>query len=135
MTDPQPSDAEARILAELEAEHDDRKRRFAEKRERSRVKRERRAERKTRDAELSLRNKLQEEFYQDKGYKKYVDSRGKTHWLLPEEYEFRVKARAERERRRGKYRAFEKPGRANWMVWAGMVLLAIVMGFALLQQG
>lgn len=136
MTEPHlADDDEARIRAELEAEHEERKQRFAEKKERSKAKGRERTQRKQKDSEQALRLRVQEQFHRDHGYKKYVDSRGKTHWLLPEEYDWRVKARAERDKRRGKYKSFEQPGRASWMVWAGMVLVAILMGFALLKGG
>jgi hypothetical protein len=135
VTDPQHSAAEERIRAELQVEHDERKRRLADKKSRSRVKSDRRRAQEEQEAELQLRRRVEEQFYADNGYKRYIDSRGKARWLLPEEYDWRMKARKERERRHGKHRSFEQPGRASWMIWAGLVVMAVLMGCALLVAG
>lgn len=51
---------------------------------------------KERENELrQLKEKVEEQFYRKRGYKRYINHRGKVLWLTPEEYEFRM----ERKRR------------------------------------
>lgn len=129
------SDLEARIRADLEAEHAERKARFEQKKERGKRKREQRRTEREHVSEQELKQRLQAEFFREKGYKKYVDSRGKTHWLLPEEYDHRVKARKAREDRKARYKSYQPPGDRKWLVWVGMVIFAMTVGLVLLRGG
>lgn len=83
-----------------------------------------------REAELAvLRAQVLEKFHEEHGYQKYVDSRGNSRWVSPEEYE-RLRTR----RRRKKANTFRP-------VWAGtgrrgvffvaVMLVAIVLGIVL----
>ncbi|MCP4808563.1 MAG: hypothetical protein GY913_35445 [Proteobacteria bacterium] len=129
------SELEARIRAELEAEHAERQERFEAKKERGKEKRERRRRVEAHADEQDLRRKMRADFHREQGYKEYVDSRGKTLWLPPEEYDHRVKARKAREARKSRYKAYQPPGQRKWLVWVGMVVFAVTVGFVLLRGG
>lgn len=78
-----------------------------------------------------VEKEIREKFFEEKGYKKYENSRGEIEWLLPDEYERRMKSRKSRKRRRSTGEAdLLKP----WM-WAalaiGTVLAGVMMAFAL----
>ncbi len=129
-----PADIDERIRAELEREHAERQERFQVLREKGRERSRFKQARAEADEESRRRQDLRAEFYEEKGYKRYVDSRGKELWLLPEEYDWRVKARAAREARKDRHKtAFVQPGQNAWMVWAGIVLLGLALAYALLK--
>lgn len=74
---------------------------------------------------------VREQFFTEKGYKKYENSRGEIEWLLPEEYERRMKARKNRKKRR----STDDPKLFEPWMWAalavGTVLAGIAMAFVL----
>ncbi|MEC7947684.1 MAG: hypothetical protein VX265_08965, partial [Myxococcota bacterium] len=71
-----------------------------------------------------------ERFYKDNGYKRYVDSTGREVWLSPEEFA----QRSRRRRRRRRTAALDAPlanRTRTAMLYGGLALLAVVLGFAL----
>jgi uncharacterized membrane protein len=130
-----PAELDERIRADLEREHEERRERFQLMREKGRERSRFKKARAEADEESRRRQALRATFYEEKGYKRYVDSRGKEQWLLPEEYDWRVKARAAREARRDRHnKVFEQPGQNNWMVWVGIVILGLALGYVLLKS-
>lgn len=82
-------------LKELEA---DERRRAQERRELGTISREPEEDpeqaQKERELELAqLKEKIDEQFYKGRGYKRYVNHRGKVLWLTREEYAFRMERR------------------------------------------
>ena len=122
-------EARQRFEAELQVEHDERVAKVA-RREARAQKRGSEREREQRHAALNaIRAEVQAEFHKKNGYKLYTDSTGRQHWLTPDEYAFRM---ARRKRRRHRVLEPVVPDRArNIMFMVGMVLLAVVLGFAL----
>jgi len=122
-------EARARFEAELQAEHEERVAKV-ERREARARRRGSTREREQRHAALNaLKAEVQAEFYKKNGYKLYTDSTGRKHWLTPDEYAYRM---ARRKRR--KHRVLEPivvDRTRNILFMAGMVLLAVVLGFAL----
>ena len=123
------SEARERFEAELQAEHEERVAKLARREARARRKGSER-EREQRHAALNaIKAEVQAEFYKKNGYKLYTDSTGRKHWLTPDEYDFRM---ARRKRR--KHRVLEPivvDRTRNILFMAGMVLLAVVLGWAL----
>jgi len=124
---------EHEFLEQLEREHQEAKERFAKRKEMSKERREAKREEKAEKAEIQRQREIREKFYKDKGYKRYVNSRGKVMWLLPEEYEWRTRARKAREQRHAKYRNVGDKGKQEKLLWVGLVLIAMVIGLALLR--
>ncbi len=55
-----------------------------------------------REEELKrLKAQVEEQFYKNKGYKRYVDHKGRVLWLTPKEYAFRKKRRSQNQARAG----------------------------------
>ncbi|MED5372809.1 MAG: hypothetical protein VX899_17455 [Myxococcota bacterium] len=126
-------EADNDFLEQLEREHQEAKERFAKRKEMSKERREARREEKSEKAELERQRKLREKFYKEHGYKRYVSSRGKVMWLLPEEYEWRTRARKARDQRHSKYRNVGDKAKQEKLLWIGLVLIAMVIGLALLR--
>ena len=86
-----------------------------------------------RDAEIArVQEETRSAFYKEQGYMEYTDSTGRKSWLPPEEYEWRMKRRAGRKRRRNNTVEFE--GLSIWMTmsfYGGMFLVAVLLGVIL----
>jgi hypothetical protein len=121
------ANVERQIREELEAEH---QRRSDNIRRRSSAQgaAEDRPER--RNAELfELREQARQRFYQEHQYKLYVDSTGREVWLPPEEYEQRM---ARRRRRKEPPIPLDGPPKTQlWLIYAGLALVALLMGLLL----
>ncbi len=123
----------AEFRAELEAEHAERQEAQVEREARAK---ERRKERKTREealAESELKEKLRADFHREKGYKLYTDSAGRQHWLTPEEYEWRMAARARRDSRRKSFEPSIWVRQKQLVMYGGAVLLAVALGLILIK--
>lgn len=122
-------EARERFESELQVEHDERVAKVARREARARRRGSER-EREQRHAALNaLKAEVQAEFHKKNGYKLYTDSTGREHWLAPDEYDFRM---ARRKRRRHRVLEPVMPDRArNILFMVGMVLLAVVLGWAL----
>ena len=127
LTDEEREAAQAQILRELEEEHGRRLGVLSRKREQLRTKNER-EQQMQRDLEVAeLRDEMRTRFYEERGYKQYVDSRGRESWLTPEEHEWRSRHR----RRRRRHRFVPKlagPRARTIALYAGMLVLAVVLG-------
>jgi hypothetical protein len=132
-TDADEVSLEEAIRAELEAEHLHRLEDFARTRERARERgREKLDERREVDS-VELRKKMREEFYKEKGYVRYTDSRGREKWIPAEESEWRSRVRQRNSRNDvGVIAAFL--GRHRQVtVWVFVVLGAIGIGLYLVR--
>lgn len=137
MAEPAPSKTEdelrAAIRAELEAEHAARVERFEAKRTVARERaREHHAQRERRDVE-ELRLAERRRFYQEKGYREYVDSNGRSEWLTPAEYEWRTQRRKRRDRRGREYHPNLVKRRRELVLYAVAVVMALVIGLLLVR--
>ena len=127
----QQQGAEVRIHEELEEEHQRRLRRLEHKRQRVRSKREQQVQHKKELVIAEMRDQMRHDFYTERGYKLYVDSRGRENWLTPEEYEWRTRVRR-RKRGRRKYVPRLKGHRLRTIVlYGGMLALAVALGMLL----
>jgi hypothetical protein len=120
--------AEARILEDLEEEHARRLRRLEHKRQRVRSKREEQAQREKDLVVAEMRDLMRHEFYTERGYKLYIDSRGRENWLTPEEFEWRTKVRRRRRRKRRWVPSLRGTRMRTVLIYGGMLLLAVVLG-------
>jgi len=118
---------------ELEAEHVERQAVQAERETRATARRDARQTRADAMAEAEIKEKIRAEFYKDKGYKLYTDSAGREHWLTPEEYEWRMAARARRDSRRKTFEPSIWVRQKQLMMYGSAVLLAILLGLYLVK--
>lgn len=121
------------LRRQLEQEHAERVARFAERRAVGKERAKERQERKRRTKTHKVESAERLRFYKDKGYKKYVDSRGREMWLLPEEFAWRVKARKARESRQKKYGSLTQGKYTHVWVMGVAALVAVVLGLALIR--
>ena len=141
LTDDERKQAEASILEDLDREHARRLDALDRKRERLRTRRDHELHLQHEHEVAELREELRARYYTERGYRLYVDSRGRESWLTPEEYEWRTKYRRRRKRNQGLVGFIRKikpdiaipKGRAiwTWAVYLGMMVLAVVLGVAL----
>jgi hypothetical protein len=125
-----PAEAEAvaaAFRAELEAEHQERLDKLAERKAKARAANDGVTAEARMLAVNQLKEKLREQFQHEKGYKRYTDSTGREHWLPPEEYAFRMKRREKRQRSH-QLEPAELNKRRMWWFYGGMVLAAILIG-------
>lgn len=122
--------AEAEFEAELAAEHARRQEAVQRRKERRGGRRSSHDEDQRRIELYELREAVRERFYKDNGYKKYIDSTGREVWLSPEEYTQRMRRRKRRARSGGAEPQLGNTAR-QFMLYGGLALLAIVLGFAL----
>ena len=120
--------AEERILEELEEEHARRIRRLEHKRQRVRSKRDQEAQREKELVVAEMRDKMRHDFYTKRGYKLYIDSRGRENWLTPEEYEWRTKYRRRRRRRPSMVPKIRGTRLRTVLIYGGMLALAVIVG-------
>jgi hypothetical protein len=122
-------DARSRFEAELARDHAERVDKVERRRARSSGQRSSRDEEARNLALNALKAEVQAEFYKKNGYRLYTDSTGRKHWLTPEEFDVRMERR---KRRRHKVVEPAVVHRTRTIVFTvGMVLLAVVLGFAL----
>jgi len=133
LSDEERKDAEARIMGELEEEHERRLRRLEHKRQKLRTKREQRAAREKELIVAEMRDKMRHEFYTERGYKLYIDSRGRENWLTPEEYEWRTRVRRRRRRRKKFAPSFKGTSLRTVLIYAGLLVVAVVLGVFLVR--
>jgi hypothetical protein len=122
------------LRAQLEAEHAERLNAFSEKRDKGRDRAKARQERKQHEQDMKVELAERVRFYKEKGYKKYVDSRGREHWLLPDEYAWRLKARKAREERNKRYGTpnTNTRGTEYWLMGIAAIL-AVMLGLFLIR--
>jgi hypothetical protein len=131
--DAESASLEASIRAELEAEHLERLEEFARTRERARARGRERAAQRDEVESAELRRRLREEFYREKGYVRYTDSRGREKWIPAEESEWRSRVR-QRNNRHGGNALTQFVGRHRQAaVWLLVVLGAVGVGLYLVR--
>lgn len=124
---------EETIRAELEAEHRSRLEDFNRTRERARERgREKLVERREVNG-VELRRKMREEFYKEKGYVRYTDSRGREKWIPAEESEWRARVRQRNSRNDVGVIAAYLNRHRQMTVWVLVVLGAIGIGVYLVR--
>ncbi len=84
-------------------------------------------------AEEELKERIRGEFYKEQGYKLYTDSAGRQHWLTPEEYDWRMRIRARRDKNRRAFDSAAQQKRRRVMMYVGCAALAVLMGLILLK--
>jgi len=125
---------EQEALAQLEEEH--RRRIVSMERRRSRA--QERRSRGTNNGEEAaihdIQDRVRQQFYEEHGYKRYVDSRGNAHWLIAEEYEWRMKHRKRTQKHRSGYSGIGKRQMRMRMVNVAVVVVAILAGLMVLHE-
>jgi hypothetical protein len=128
LSDEERREIEARLRAELEHEHEARALhgdRTIEQRDD-----DRRAAEIVRESEVAkLRAEVKAAFWSERGFQRYVDSRGTEHWLTPDEYERRMQRRKHRRPRNDPQK--RNAALRRIAVFVGVLVLAIVIGLAL----
>lgn len=120
------------LQAALEAEHRENLARFENMKARSKKRGAARQRELGEHKDLVAQAEARKEFFKAKGYKRYVDSRGRELWLLPQEYDFRVRARKAREAKKGKYSGAPTRGpKEQILLWVALVGVAVAVGLAL----
>lgn len=127
MTQEEREQFEQQLRQELEAEHEARVAKAADQREHREV-----DELALVLARARVEREVREAFFKEKGYRPYENSRGETEWLLPEEYERRMRARKRRSKR-GKRPTPQEGLQLGVMGWALVIVGAMGVGFALLR--
>lgn len=123
---------EADFRETLMAEHESRQEAQTHREVRSKEKmRERERERQVL-AEEELKERIRADFYKEQGYKLYTDSAGRQHWLTPEEYDWRMRIRARRDKNRRAFDSAAQQRRRRVLMYVGCAALAIAMGLILL---
>ena len=84
-------------------------------------------------AEEELKERVRAEFYKEQGYKLYTDSAGRQHWLTPEEYDWRMRIRARRDKNRRAFDSAAQQQRRRVLMYVGCAALAVFMGLILLK--
>ena len=132
LNDDEAAKVEADFRDELLAEHESRQEAQVVREERSRAKRARSKQEAQILAEQKLKQQVREEFYKENNYKLYTDSAGREHWLTPEEYEWRMRARARHDRNRRRFASGKVTKRRQVWMYGGGALLAALLGLILL---
>jgi len=123
---------EADFRDTLAAEHESRQAAQAHREHRSKEKMAERERERQVLAEEELKERVRGEFYKEKGYKLYTDSAGRQHWLTPEEYDWRMRIRARRDKNRKAFDSASQQQRRRVLLYAGCAGLAVIMGLILL---
>lgn len=77
-----------------------------------------------------VRDLVSEDFYKAKGYKKYIDHRGKVLWLPPEEYAERVARRRRNQKKSGGDVVLQQKVQ-QILIYAAVAVSALMAGFFL----
>lgn len=114
-------------------EHESRVKAQAKREDRSSEKYKARAREQEILAEERIKEKVRAEFYKEQDYKLYTDSAGRQHWLTQAEYDWRMKARARRDKNHRSFDFGAQTRRRRLAMYGGSVVLAITMGLWLLR--
>lgn len=134
--DPQNTEREdiaERFRAQLEDEHTARQLAQERRRIRSKAKASESEERRQAILEAEVQDQVRADFHREKGYRLYTDSAGREHWLTPDEYEWRMRARAQRDQRRKSFQQSFWVRRRTLVLYAGAALLAVAVGLFLVR--
>lgn len=114
-------------------EHESRVKAQAHREDRSSEKYKARAREQEILAEERIKEQVRAEFYKEQGYKLYNDSAGRQHWLTQAEYDWRMQARARRDKNHRSFDFGAQTQRRRLTMYAGSVMLAIAIGLWLLR--
>ena len=126
---------ESEALAQLEEEHARRLVSMERRRDRAKERRSRGTSDKNEARISEIQDTIRQQFYEDNNYKRYIDSRGNAHWLLEEEYEWRMKHRKRSHKHRSNYSSLGKRQARMRAVNIAVVVVAIIAGLMVLQEG
>jgi hypothetical protein len=133
LTSEESAQVEEDFRAELQAEHDSRQTAQKHRQDKARSRQAAREREKQILAESEIKERVRAQFHKDNGYKLYTDSAGRQHWLTPEEYDWRMRARNQREKGRRSFEPSHVARQRKILMYAGAVILAIIMGLILLK--
>jgi predicted Zn-dependent protease len=114
-------------------EHESRVKAQEHREERSREKHKARVREQEILAEEQIKEHVRAEFYKEQGYKLYTDSAGRQHWLTRSEYDWRIQARARRDKNHRSFDFGAHTRQRRLTMYAGSIILAIAMGLWLLR--
>ncbi|NOY26660.1 MAG: hypothetical protein GXP62_12370 [Oligoflexia bacterium] len=119
------------VRSELEEEHQERLRRFAERRKASDDRSRDRHEIRQRKQLEQIRYAERQRFYQEQGYKAFVDSNGRSEWLPPEEYEWRTRRHRKKHRRGHEHVPNQHNRRRELTIYLIAAVAAVLIGILL----
>ena len=123
----------ARFREELEEEHTARQLAQERRRERAKAKASESEQRRQALLEADIQEQVRADFYKEKGYKLYTDSAGRQHWLTPEEFDWRTRARAQRDQRRRTYQPSIWVRKRTLVMYLSAAALAVLVGLFLVK--
>ena len=133
LSDNERQKLQQKIQQELEAEHQVREERAQRKVDNLEEKEQEAAPVPQTGEIKALRSHLRRQFYEEHGYKLRKDPTGRDMWLSPTEQEFRSK-RNKRKRSSKKNKSFVKAQKNNLALYAGVVLMAVVLGLLIVKR-
>ena len=131
LNEEESAQVEADFREELKAEHESRQEAQSVRETRARKRRARTKQESQILAEEKLKLQVREQFYRENDYKLYTDSAGREHWLTPEEYDWRMRARARHDRNRRRFASKNLAKRRQLLMSIGAALLAALLGLVM----
>mgnify|MGYP001334723656 FL=1 len=122
---------EADFREQLMAEHESRQEAQSVRERRARDRRARTKQESQILAEEKLKQQVREQFYRENDYKLYTDSAGREHWLTPEEYEWRMRARARHDRNRRRFASKNLAKRRQLLMSVAAAIVAALLGLVM----
>ena len=132
LTEEEAAKLAADFRSALMDEHESRVKAQVHREERSREKHKARMREQEILAEEQIKEQVRAEFYKEQGYKLYTDSAGRQHWLTQSEYDWRMQAKARRDKNHRSFDFGAHTQRRRVSMYVGSVILAIGMGLWLL---
>ncbi len=135
MTEEERQEILEEMSRKLETEHERRLMAFETRRRRSQERKTGKKSGHPDSEKQQLWDEARLKFYKDHGYQKYVDSRGNVRWLLPEEYEYRMKRHRRRSKRhRTWFNTMTTRKQRRVLLLVLMITAAIGTGLFVLRQ-
>ena len=125
---------EREAVAQLEEEHSRRLVSLEKRLARAEERRSKGASSRQEASINGIQDRVRQQFYENNSYKRYLDSRGNAHWLLEEEYEWRMKHRKRSQRNRSNYSSQGKRQKRLMVVNIAVVIVAILAGLMVLHE-
>ena len=131
LNEEEAAQVEADFRAQLMAEHESRQEAQTVREKRARDRRARTKQESQILAEEKLKQQVREQFYRENNYKLYTDSAGREHWLTPEEYEWRMRARARHDRNRRRFASKNLAKRRQLLMSIAAAVVAALLGLVM----
>ena len=131
LNEEEAAQVESDFRKELMAEHESRQEAQSVREKRARERRARTKQESQILAEEKLKQQVREQFYRENNYKLYTDSAGREHWLTPEEYEWRMRARARHDRNRRRFASKNLAKRRQLLMSIGAAIIAALLGLVM----